>query len=86
MVLLYAFLLRIGVQTTAVARQKYLPVGGRMCLTSGRPTKQSANHDTAKRKKEVSSSVLPKRRQAAPHSLSQCVGENRSLGKTHCKM
>ena len=71
-----AGLKRIGVEPTAVARRKYLPVGGRMCLTSGRPTKQFANHDTTKRKKEVSSSVLPKRRRAAPHSLSQCVGEN----------
>ena len=68
---------KIGVQPTAIARRKSA-LGGRKCLVSGRKPKMSL----CPLKKEPFC-VLPKRPKKAPHSLSQCVNNNQSLGKTH---
>ena len=67
---------QIGVQPTAIARRTTV-LGGRRCLHTGRKaSKSEVMRDR--------SHLLPKRRPArAPHSLSQCVKSNTSLGKNH---
>ncbi|CAL9690696.1 unnamed protein product [Knipowitschia caucasica] len=89
-----AGLKHIGVQPTAVARRKKAALGGRKCVTSGRPTKRSfvVEHGYTKaafkRKATVDLKcglLPPKQKFAAPHNLSECVNTNQSLGKTHSK-
>ena len=64
---------KIGVQPTAVSRRK-AALGGRRALGAGRPPKSSRkDHPYTK----------CRRAKAVPHSLSHCVQENTSLGKTH---
>ena len=65
----------IAVQPTAVARRK-MPLGGRKRIHPGRPA--SAMQSAANLPQ-----VAKRRRAPAPHSLSQCVESNRSLGKSH---
>nr|XP_054757554.1 uncharacterized protein LOC129263679 [Lytechinus pictus] len=76
---------KIGVQPTAVARRK-AALGGRRALITGRPVKGAniPEHSYAKsRRRELKRGELPKRQKRAPHSLSQCVSDNVTIGRTH---
>ncbi|XP_071947653.1 uncharacterized protein [Antedon mediterranea] len=76
---------KIGVQPTAIARRR-VPLEGRRALITGRPPKQVNQSDNGYAKKRGSTTkrgVIPRRRASAPHSLSQCVTNNASLGQTH---
>jgi len=65
----------IGVQPTAVARRK-IPLGGRKRIHAGRRVSAAKSADKLLQ-------VAKRRKAPAPHSLSQCVGSNVSLGKSH---
>ena len=67
---------QIGVQPTAIARRTTV-LGGRRCLHTGRKASKS---EVLRDRPQL----LPKKRPArAPHSLSECVKRNTSLGKNH---
>ena len=74
---------QIGVGPHAVSRRK-AALGGRRALITGRPVKGTQNeHAYAKEKSSIKRGVLPKSQRPAPHSLSQCVERNVTLGKKH---
>ena len=71
---------RIGLQPTSISRRK-TNLAGKSLTGRGRPTSAAYKNILTKYKaKSRSQSALPKK---APHSLSQCVSGNKSLGKTH---
>ena len=69
---------QIGVQPTAIARWR-VPLGGRRCLDTGRPTK--ASYTT-----EHGYGTTKKPHKTAPYNLLQCVLANMALEKTHSAM
>jgi hypothetical protein len=73
---------RISVQPTAVQRRQSVLPGSRF-KGVGRPSKdtQACGRKRHQSDECLSASSMPKRKKA-PHSLSQCVKENKSLGKT----
>ncbi|XP_025105409.1 uncharacterized protein LOC112570910 [Pomacea canaliculata] len=74
----------IPVQPSAIARRTTY-VGGRQCLQSGRkPINAEFCDKTKKRKVSESCQLLPRKKQRkAAHCISQCVKNNKSLGKCH---
>ena len=77
----------IGVQPTAAARRRpHMGRGGRT-LGAGRPCKVTQATSEHASQPSSSSAVppIPKRRKTAPHSLSQNVSQNQSLGQNHSK-
>jgi len=75
------------VQPTAVARRKVF-LGGRRLQQTGRPPKsmfREHSYSLTKRRLELNQAVLPARKKSMLHSISYCVQQNESLGRTHSK-
>ena len=72
----------IGVQPTALSRRR-AHLGGRNVAYTGRPPKNKNDHTYYKKKRLTPSELPISLRQKAPHSLSFCIDNNISLGKTH---
>ena len=58
-------------------------MGGRQCLITGRPTKQSRMPLKKRSPNEVQHLLPKKRPRKAPHNLLKCSQNNESVGKSH---